>query len=113
MNNKTNLGVQTTKHRVRTLPTCKEASDLESRTSGSKERENVNSNKKLVTHSITQTDLKEHRPRPGLGPKNVEDLGLIKEDVGLKSPIIVEDVLSPEFLKHQVYEDVPIGFFLT
>ncbi|KAF7844038.1 reverse transcriptase [Senna tora] len=48
----------------------------------------------------TRVDLKEGKIRPGLGPKNLVDLNLEKEDVGLKSPIIIMDVLSPPKIQH-------------
>lgn len=35
-------------------------------------------------------------PCPGLGPDNIDKLGLIKEDVGLKEPIITRDYPSPK-----------------
>lgn len=50
--------------------------------------ENINFNPTLV-------DLKEKRPRPGLGPKQIEDLDIEKEDIGLKEKVVLLDYLSP------------------
>lgn len=44
----------------------------------------------------TVVDLKQNRPRPGLGPRRIEDLDLIKEDIGLKADVISMDYLSPQ-----------------
>lgn len=45
---------------------------------------------------LTHIDLEEGRVRPGLGPMCIDDLGLEKEDIGLKEPVILTDMLSPE-----------------
>ncbi|KAK2379390.1 hypothetical protein QL285_067199 [Trifolium repens] len=43
-------------------------------------------------------DLEEGLPRPGLGPQDVELLGIEKEDIGLKLPVLILDYPSPKDL---------------
>ncbi|XP_057425949.1 uncharacterized protein LOC130719341 [Lotus japonicus] len=45
--------------------------------------------------SLTKFDLKERASRPGLGPARIEDLGLHREFIGLKNPVISTDMPSP------------------
>ncbi|KAJ1387655.1 Zinc knuckle CX2CX4HX4C [Sesbania bispinosa] len=44
---------------------------------------------------ITLIDLEEGRCRPGLGPTNVDDLGVQLEFIGLKNRVIITDYPSP------------------
>lgn len=43
----------------------------------------------------TTIPLYDSRPCPGLRPANIDDLDLVKEDIGLKQPIITRDYPSP------------------
>lgn len=45
--------------------------------------------------SFTRIDLKSGSNQPGLGPQHIEDLGLHKEDIGLKEKVILKDYPSP------------------
>lgn len=43
----------------------------------------------------TIVDLEENLPRPGLGPRDLRELDLVREDIGLQEPAILLDYLSP------------------
>jgi hypothetical protein len=53
--------------------------------------------------SPTLVDEKLGLRRPGLGPEKIEDLGIQKEDIGLKDPRVLLDMPSP----------VPLGWSLS
>lgn len=55
--------------------------------------------------NITRIDLEEGKIRAGLGPMNISDLDLEKEDIGLKEPIILTDMMSPDKPKQVSSED--------
>lgn len=46
--------------------------------------------------NLTKIDLIQGLPQPGLGLENVELVGLLKEDIGLKASILVIDFSSPK-----------------
>lgn len=53
------------------------------------------SNPMLDCNLSTVIPLNSNKICQGLGPERIEDLALIKEDVGLKEPIVVKDYPSP------------------
>lgn len=46
-------------------------------------------------YSLSVLDIECGMPRTGLGPEKIEDLGLQKEEIGLKQHVILTDCLSP------------------
>lgn len=56
--------------------------------------------------SLARIDLKEGIIRPGLGPADIEDIGLEKEDIGLSKPVVILDVASPNLDQMRVGKEI-------
>lgn len=59
---------------------------------------NVSHDQIKITPQFTKIDLVGGLPQPGLGPGDMNLLGLHKENVGLKEPINLRDMTSPSNL---------------
>ncbi|KAJ1402000.1 Zinc finger, CCHC-type [Sesbania bispinosa] len=51
--------------------------------------------------NITLIDLQKGQKQAGLGPSNIEQLGIQKEFIGLKEPVIIVDYPSPEIRRYE------------
>ncbi|KAJ1382209.1 hypothetical protein SESBI_44458 [Sesbania bispinosa] len=54
-----------------------------------------------INPSPTTMDLKEGRPRPGLGPTELAQMQIAKEFIGLKNPVVILDYPSPNQGKYE------------
>lgn len=55
-------------------------------------------------HSLTWVDIKCALPRAGLGPEDMNLLGLEEEEIGLAKPFILQDYISPPRLNKGPFE---------
>ncbi|KAF7801557.1 kinesin KP1-like isoform X1 [Senna tora] len=58
---------------------------------------------------LTRSDLKQKMIQPGLGPSSIMDLDLQPEDIGLKTPVIIIDVPSPQKKAHSNIDPNPLN----